>query len=89
MRFRESANPKLLNSPGLLEMGFVACSVSHYLSFWRKGWILIVMLAIAILAFVYWIFIKCAQMCKKAFYRYIMSIKTQVNIKEILLLICI
>lgn len=38
------------------------------------------MLTIAILAVVYWIFIKCAQMCKKGFYRYIMSIKTQVNI---------
>ena len=36
MRFRESANPKLLNSPGLLEMGFVACSVSNYFIFLEK-----------------------------------------------------
>lgn len=36
MRFRESANPKLLNSAGLLKMYFVASSASNYLYFWRK-----------------------------------------------------
>lgn len=64
MRFRESANPKLLNSAGLLKMCFVASSASKYLSFWRKGWILIVILTITIVAFIYGVFIVCTDVEK-------------------------